>query len=140
MASKTLFHLAVVALAINSAFSVQLPQRADPLTISEAARLYSSEKSLADGSCRDYTLDKCKVNGILENIKDVGEAGCQMYCDVIFSGRCTFFIYDRKQDICLIMNQTIESYVETCKKVGGPNAPSINDCQGDTDPCNVSYL
>ena len=88
---------------------------------------------------KDFTLDKCTVEleGLIEQVKDIDESYCQMYCNIIYPGRCKFFIYDRKQRICSLLDGNIDDYVETCSKTAGPKTPSYVDCSANTDPCQV---
>jgi hypothetical protein len=95
------------------------------------------------GLCTDFTLDKCSIelDGILETVKSVPEVNCQKYCSLVYPDLCEFFIQDRKQDICYLMRQTLESYVRLCRKSGGPAFPSIHDCsQNSTETCDVSII
>ena len=90
-------------------------------------------------SCQDFTLDKCLFDeeGLIETIKDIDETTCQMYCDLIYSGECNFFIYDRKQIVCGLFSESLEDYMDSCKKVGGPSNPSVDSCKVSSDPCKV---
>jgi hypothetical protein len=90
-------------------------------------------------TCQDFTIDKCfyDQNGLIETLKDVDEASCQFYCDVIYKGLCNFFIYDHKQVICELLQEPFGNYVDSCKKVGGPPSPLVQACQQSTDPCKV---
>jgi hypothetical protein len=82
-------------------------------------------------------LDKCTIelDGIIETIRDIEEEACQRYCDVIYSDRCQFFVYDRKQKMCNLLSTSFEDYYPTCEAVGGPKAPSIQEC--NDNPCKV---
>ena len=97
---------------------------------------------LKEQTCQDITVDKCFYddNGIIETLKDVDEASCQFYCNVIYGGQCTFFIYDHKQVICELFQEPFENYVNSCKKIGGPPSPSVDSCKDSNDPCKVYLL
>ena len=57
-------------------------------------------------SCADFTLDVCtfQSGGRIEVVKDIGEEGCQNYCAIIYENQCDFFIYDRKQQVMIIIH------------------------------------
>ena len=99
--------------------------------------LLSFEASGQD--CNDFTIDKCQYdeNGLLETIKDIDEAQCQFYCDVIYGGVCNFFIYDRKQVICELLQEPFGNYIHTCRKVAGPPTPLVSSCFDSDDQCKV---
>ena len=89
--------------------------------------------------CKSFTIDKCQmdVGSLFETVNDVSEETCQEFCNVIYDEDCKFFIFDRQQHVCLLMSQTRESFVQSCKKTGGPKVPKIEDCKTNTDPCMV---
>jgi hypothetical protein len=95
---------------------------------------------MAFGHCRDVTLDDCDYGeqGPFESSKDLDEAICQQFCSVIYPGRCTFYIYDRKQKVCELFDTPQNDYISTCKKIAGPRGPEIENCPTDPDPCVVS--
>jgi hypothetical protein len=95
---------------------------------------------MAFGQCRDVTLDDCEYgeNGPFESSKGLTEALCQRLCNEVYPGRCTFFIYDRKQEVCELFDTVQDDYISTCKKIGGPRGPEIATCPSDPDPCVVS--
>jgi hypothetical protein len=95
---------------------------------------------MAFGQCRDVTRDDCEYSdqGPFESSKDLTEALCQQYCSDIYPGRCTFFIYDRKQGVCELFDTQQNDYVNSCKKIAGPRGPGIETCSTDPDPCIVS--
>ena len=100
----------------------------------------SSHQSNAQ-TCQDITIDKCFFDddGLIETLKDVDEASCQFYCNVIYAGQCNFFIYDHKQVLCELLQEPFGNYVDSCRKIGGPPSPSVDSCQDSNDPCKV-YL
>ena len=100
-------------------------------------QLFSSQFK---SSCNDFTIDKCNIDpgGLLETVKDISERNCQFYCNVIYKDKCTFFIYDRKEVLCELIEEPYDNYVHTCDKYGGPVHPSISECYDSDDDCKVS--
>lgn len=91
--------------------------------------------------CNDYTFDKCRLNddAVIETLKDVSEPDCQFYCHAIYNTTCRFFIYDQQQTVCQLVKEELISYIDTCRKVGGPVIPSIHDCKKLQDNCKVFF-
>ncbi len=86
-------------------------------------------------------LDDCNYgdNGPFEISKDLDLALCQEFCNVIYSGRCTFFIFNQNQEICEMFETPMVSFLETCTSIGGPRAPELATCLDEaTDPCVVN--
>ena len=91
--------------------------------------------------CHDFIVDKCSFDGeegVYETVKDVSAEICQIFCSDIFYEHCKFFIHDRKQNVCLIMEESYEAFVKSCIKVGGPKEPAVQSCETSTDDCKVS--
>jgi hypothetical protein len=49
-----------------------------------------------------------------------------------FNGILFHYIQQRE---CQILSQTLDSYIKTCGKIGGPEAPKFVECAQDSDPC-----
>ena len=100
---------------------------------------YVSSYQIKEQTCQDITIDKCFYDddGLIETLKDVDEASCQFYCNVIYAGQCTFFIYDHKQVICELLQEPFGNYADSCRKIGGPPSPSVDSCKDSNDPCKV---
>ena len=68
--------------------------------------------------------------------------GCQQYCDQIYEQKCTFFIFDYKQELCDLFDFLKEDFINSCNRVGGPTTPDIATCSNqdviDADECIVS--
>merc|ERR1712223_486705 len=91
------------------------------------------------GLCRDVTLDDC-TNGdkpAFESTKGVNQLICQQICHEIYPTKCTFFIYDRQQEICELFDSAIEDYPSSCTKIAGPRDPDVVDECPDQDDCTV---
>ena len=73
-------------------------------------------------------------------MKNKGEDKCQQICREIYSDRCTFFIYDRQNELCELFDYDEEIYVESCSRVGGTPTPTLVECQNSTDPCTVRKI
>jgi hypothetical protein len=39
-----------------------------------------------------------------------------------------------------MMEDLIFIFFRTCRQLGGPNLPKIDDCLAETDPCNVNFI
>ena len=93
-------------------------------------------------STQDFTLDKCSVQiaGLIEQVKTDDVNICQMYCNLIYAGRCKFFVFDKKVNLCSLLDEPVENYESTCLKFAGPKQPKYSDCATDvdSDPCKVS--
>ena len=90
-------------------------------------------------TCNDFTVDKCQISSgsLLETVKDISEDNCQYYCDVIYKNECIFFIYDRRQILCELIQESLDDYINSCRKFGGPASPSILECSKSDDKCKV---
>ena len=91
--------------------------------------------------CNDFTFDKCtlKDDAVIETVKDVSQSDCQFYCNVIYNTTCKFFIHDKQQATCTLVKEEIQTYVNTCRKMGGPVIPSVHDCKESQDICKVFF-
>ena len=101
--------------------------------------LFQAAHNWRGGNCNDFTIDKCRIDpgSLLETVKDISDVNCQFYCNVIYEGRCTFFIYDRREVLCELVNEPFENYINTCGKFGGPSNPSMSECSDSDDKCKV---
>ena len=90
-------------------------------------------------TCNDFTIDKCHIEpgGLLETVKDISIDNCQFYCNIIYKDLCTFFIYDRKEVLCQLIQEPFDNYVQSCSKYGGPKNPTISECYDSNDGCKV---
>ena len=95
-----------------------------------------------NSSCQDYTANLCSTNaddGILATINDVPEeAACQLLCAVEYQSSCTFFIYDKQQLNCTLLDGPMAKYLGKCGQYGGPDVPSMPECLDSKDPCKVA--
>ena len=98
--------------------------------------VFLAKEAFAD--CQDLTLDDCAASAPFETLKDLGEdETCQLFCREIFAGVCTFFLYDRMEDICQLYNYEPGDYAAACSILGGTPTPKLEDCQTSTDECLV---
>ena len=98
--------------------------------------VFLAKQAFAD--CQDLTLDDCAASAPFETLKDLGEEEtCQLFCREIFVGVCTFFLYDRMEDICQLYNYEPGDYAAACSILGGTPTPKLADCQTSTDECLV---
>ena len=88
-------------------------------------------------NCNDYSVDKCELeeDAILETLKVSSASVCQFYCKDIYPEICKFFILDQKQNMCMLMQEPLDHYTESCTKISGPDNPSIHDCEMMEDKC-----
>ena len=92
----------------------------------------------AFGDCSDLTLDDCAATAPFETLKDLGGAEtCQLFCREIFAGVCTFFLYDREEDLCSLYNYEPGDYAAACSILGGTPTPKLDECATSTDECLV---
>ena len=65
-----------------------------------------------------------------------------MYCDIIYEGRCKFFVYEKNENLCSLLDETIEDHEMSCLKFAGPKTPSYGECAttAASDPCSVSIF
>ena len=91
----------------------------------------------AIGDCGDLTLDSCGGDEPFNTLKNTGEEICQQVCRDVYGDKCTFFIYDRANELCELFDFDEEDYAGSCKRIGGTPTPSLADCQESTDPCSV---
>ena len=112
--------------------------RVYPLEILLLGILSNLNASL-DLDCNGYTVDKCELGNdtIIETLKDSTEYDCQFFCNIVYSGVCKFFIFDKQQVICQLINEELKTYTDTCRKFGGPPNPSIQECEELEDNCKV---
>ena len=92
------------------------------------------------GDCRDLTFDECGGDAPFDTLKNIGEAACQLYCSGVYEGKCTFFIYDRKQSLCELFDSEVEDFTGSCNRLGGTPSPSLASCQDSDDECLVRPL
>ena len=93
--------------------------------------------------CQDLTFDDCrgKTNKPpFQSLKLESEDTCQKYCSNIFPGVCSFFIYDRQQNICQIYDYDPEDYAASCNIIGGTPTPSLVECDNSNEECLVSMI
>lgn len=102
----------------------------------------SSVLVLVKSDCRDLTLDDCDYGtlGPFETSKGLDQNVCQRFCNEIYSGKCKFFIYDRKQEICELFDYEAEDYASTCEIIAATPMPNIETCFNTSDDCDVSYF
>merc|ERR1712018_900850 len=93
--------------------------------------------NLNSQTCQDFTLDNCFFDegGLIESFKDIDETTCQMFCDLIYTEECNFFLYERKHVVCGLFRKSPDDYLNSCKIFGGPSNPSVDSCKESSDPC-----
>ena len=93
-------------------------------------------------TCNLYGFDQCLINGrdIIEEVHDTSPEQCQFFCSNIYKDSCSFFILKEDSYDCLLFNVTLDSFLTSCKVVGGPTYPSVQECIETQDPCKVTIL
>ena len=91
----------------------------------------------AFADCEDITLDRCTADHPFQSLKSGTEEACQLFCNEVFSGLCTFFIYDRQQDICQVYDYGEQEYAASCARIGSTPKPSFADCEVSDENCVV---
>lgn len=101
--------------------------------------ILSNLNASLDSNCNGYTVDKCELgeDTVIETLKDSTEYDCQFFCNIVYSGVCKFFIFDKQQVVCQLINEELKTYTDTCRKFGGPPIPSIQECEALEDSCKV---
>ena len=100
---------------------------------------FGTDSKTLSYNCNDYTVDKCVLeeDAILETLKGSSASVCQFYCKDIYPEICKFFILDQKQNMCMLMQEPLDHYTASCRKMSGPDTPSIHDCEMMDDKCKV---
>lgn len=101
----------------------------------------------AKETCREFVVDMClnsttDGNGIFEVQPTDGVEKCQLFCNLIYPDRCTFFIYDYRQKECQLWETPVDDYLSGCYKFAGPVTPNVEDCEQifKDDECEVSFF
>ena len=94
-------------------------------------------QALAD--CQDLTLDSCIGDPPFQTLKLASEENCQQYCSQVFPDVCTFFIYDREQDICQLYDYDSHEYADSCALIAATPTPSLTECRSSDEECLVRY-
>ena len=96
----------------------------------------------SDHPCAGFTLTNCPTDedAIIDTIHGISEEDCQFFCNEIYTGDCKFFIYDRFDYECQMIQEPFEHFSDSCEKVGGPVEPSLSVCMESDDPCKVGRV
>merc|ERR1711962_1734665 len=90
-------------------------------------------QALAD--CQDITLDSCVGDPPFQTLKLASEENCQQYCSQVFPDVCTFFIYDRQQDICQLYDYDSQAYADSCALIAATPTPALAECVASDEEC-----
>ena len=93
----------------------------------------------AAADCNDLTLDQCGGKPAFQTLQLPIEEACQTFCREVFSGVCTFFIYDRQQDICQLYDYDEHEYTDSCARIALTPNPSLAECKTSDDDCVVRF-
>jgi len=89
----------------------------------------------AHADCQDITLDSCVGDPPFQTLKLASEENCQQYCSQVFPDVCTFFIYDRQQDICQLFDYDPQAYADSCALIAATPTPSLAECRASDEEC-----
>jgi len=109
------------------------------ITSSEGAKLEHvdlRQESLK--GCSMSSLNKCygsippdgsRPNNLLEEIGQIADAQtCQSFCNELYNGVCTWFIFDRTTNDCKLFSGSLNDLRADCKEVGYAKEPDHNLC------------
>ena len=90
--------------------------------------------------CNSFTFGQCKIqeDDVIEVIEQITPAGCQQFCQLVYPESCSYFVFREHFNECLLLNKTLKQFLHTCKKIGGPIEPTIQECLDLHDTCKVS--
>ena len=76
----------------------------------------------------------------VEVLHNVTMDDCQFFCNEIYKENCTFFISDKRQNLCEIWTIAAKDYEKDCVKHEGPvgKEGDLAICKDNTKDCNVS--
>ena len=93
----------------------------------------------AHADCQDITLDSCVGDPPFQTLKLASEENCQQYCSQVFPDVCTFFIYDRQQDICQLYDYDSQAYADSCALIAATPTPALAECVASDEECLVRF-
>lgn len=113
-----------------------------PCIMSSTVIFGAEEEFLHDNPCVEFTFGECDLDegALLREIKDIHIDECQFYCNYLYEGQCTFFIYDKKEVLCKLIDEPQGNLLRSCEIVGGSINSSIPECFESKDPCKVMPL
>ena len=107
-------------------------------TTSSSTTITTTTTTTPTTRCRDITIDACDCNQYFEITNVENMEKCQNLCSKNFSNQCRFFIFDRKNSVCLLYDFIGNDFIKTCNGFGSSNSPPISQCLNSNDPCVVS--
>jgi len=96
-----------------------------------------------DIDCTDYLVDQCfhpsQDSPQVEVLHNVTMDDCQFFCNEIYKDNCTFFISDKRQNLCEIWTIAAGDYEKDCVKHEGPvgKEGDLAICKDNTKDCNA---
>ena len=61
------------------------------------------------------------------------------YNTQVFPDVCTFFIYDRQQDICQLYDYDSQAYADSCALIAATPTPALAECVASDEECLVRF-
>lgn len=100
--------------------------------------------------CQEFLVDQCvkgtEDNPQVEVLHDVAIMDCDFFCNTVYASNCTFYIQDKKQNICEIWKIKNADYEKDCVKHEGPDTPALRidgseplECTLRGHKCNVRH-
>ena len=100
----------------------------------------SAEDVNFENKCTAFTFNQCTLyeEDIKFTVPGLSDVECQDVCNVVDD--CYFFMHRRTGGTCVLVQQPLQQYLDSCKQIGGPKTPTVTDCNDSSDPCKVSTL
>lgn len=99
--------------------------------------------ALVAADCKDTSFDICDSNvQAFETAKGLDPTKCQKFCRDIYDGensaeKCTFFIFDKRDNLCQLFDKDVQEYFGSCNVTAGTPQPVLSECQSEDSECKV---
>ena len=86
-----------------------------------------------------FTYDLCdfQMDTMITSTLGDDDKFCQFLCSTIYSTSCTYFAYDYVQKKCDVYSGERNKAFSYCKRIAGPNTPTLATCQQHDILCKV---
>merc|ERR1719259_125778 len=130
----TMFRIFALALSLQVLAVLAVPTKPTPTKPTPAAKP-NVNNTTAPTICNSVVLGQCnkgnKHNAAYEEVHAISYKNCKSQCDLVFTDKCQFFIFDYRQNVCQIWNLKLDDYKNTCTKEGGPKKDVNTKCSAD---------
>ena len=72
---------------------------------------------------------KCRFKSYVAIVRNVTEQQCQEQCKRLGQTKCQATLYNSVAHLCQMVNITMNEYLDTCNKIGGPKVCNRSDEQ-----------